>query len=90
MYYCASGKIQYTPFVKESIRMPGPVGQWAIDENAKEYHKEQIGIELDTLGKTTCDKCRGDNGKFHLKYGKEHQWYGRSEGSIGTQAYISE
>ena len=90
MYYRTSGEVQHAPFVEKSIRMPGPVSQRAINEYTKENNKNKIGVEFDALSKATRDKGRSDDGKFHLKYGKEHKRNSRSEGRICVEVYISE
>ena len=45
--------------VQESVRMPGPVGERTVDEDAEEHHEYEIGGEL------RGDNSEGDSPSFN-------------------------
>ena len=68
--------------------MPRHVGQRTVDEKEEEYHEEHVGREAHALSKGASDKRWRDDGKLHLKQGKQSQRNGGTTQHVASRRGI--
>ena len=90
MHHNAARKVHYAPLAEQPLGVPCAVRQGAIDEQAKQNHEHEIGGELHPLGKGARNERRRNDGKLHLKQGKQCQRYGGCQGCISFGSYALE
>ena len=61
------GEVEDAGLHEEAVRVPGHVGQGAVDEDGEEDDEDQVGGEADTLGNGTGNQRRGDDGELELE-----------------------
>src|SRR5215469_1223374 len=86
----AAGEVEHAPFVQEPVRMPRPMREWAIDDDAPEADKEQITREADAFRKRSGDERRRDDGEFQLEEREQHERDRRRERHVRLRADVTE
>ena len=69
----AAGEVEHAPLPQEALRMPRPMRQRAVDEDAEQADEHQIGREAHALGKRAGDQRRRDDGELQLKHREEDE-----------------
>ncbi len=69
----ASGEIKGAHFGQKTLRMPRPMRQRGINEEAEEHAEEHIGRKLDALRHSAHHKARSDDGEHQLEERKERK-----------------
>ena len=76
--------------VEESVRMPRPVRERAVDEHAEEHHEHEVGREAHALGEGAGDERRGDDRELHLEEREERERNGGRDRLVHLRADVPE
>ena len=68
-----AGEIEHAHAVQKPVRVPRPVREGAIDEDAEQAQEEEIARKAHPFGKRSGDQRRRDDGELELKQREDHQ-----------------
>ncbi|OPY15650.1 MAG: hypothetical protein A4E69_00530 [Syntrophus sp. PtaB.Bin138] len=71
MNHRPSGEVQNAHGFQPAALAPDPVTQGVIDQSGPQQAEEQKALELDPLHEGAGNQSRGNDGKHHLKSGKQ-------------------
>ena len=86
MDHRAAGKVHRAYAFDPSVFCPNPVADRQIDQSHPQHKEQQVGAELESLGKRAGDKGRRDDGEHHLKGREQHD----GNAVALRRAYVSE
>ena len=69
----AAGEVEHAPLAEQALRMPRPVRQRTVDEQAEQRHEQQVAREAHPLGERAGDQRRRDDRELQLKEREQHE-----------------
>jgi hypothetical protein len=84
VHHRAAGEIKYASIGQEATA-PDPVGDRRVDDQAPQTHEPKHRGKLHSIGKSTDDEHRRDDGEGHLE-GEENAFRDGAAQGVGTDA----
>ena len=85
-----AGEVQHAPLAEEPVRVPGPVRERTVDEEAEQADERDVAPEPHALGERPGDQRRRDDGELQVEEREEHQRDGGRQRCVRAEADVLE
>ena len=73
VHHGAAGEIEHAPLAQEPLRMPRPVRERRVDDEAEKHTNSRYAAEAHALGERAGDQRRRDDGELQLEQREQQQ-----------------